>query len=267
MSRTYELRVQGHLDAHWSPRLGDLDVNHHPDGTSTLTGPVVDQAQLHGILASLRDVSVPLLSLNAVPDPGDPTGGCAPAISRVSWPRGTDRLVLRPATPDDADATWAFRHLEQVSRWLTELPANQATYRAAFEQPHRLSTTLVIERDGRVIGDLMLKVEDAWAQSEVAEDGRAKLAELGWVLHPDHTGQGYATEAVGELVRICFDDLDVHRVVATCFADNEPSWRLMERLGLRRELHAVADARHRTGHWLDTYGYAITADEWNATTG
>jgi RimJ/RimL family protein N-acetyltransferase len=266
MSTNYELRVQGHLDAHWSPRLGELKVNHHPDGTSTLTGPVIDQAQLHGIFATLRDVGVPLLSLNVVPDQGDPTGGGATVLSRISWPRVTDRLVLRPATPEDADATWAFRHLEQVSRWLTELPANKATYRTTFEQPDRLSTTLVIEHDGRVIGDLMLKLENAWAQSEVAEHGQAMQAELGWVLHPDHSGRGYATDAVRELVRICFDDLHVHRVVATCFADNEPSWRLMERLGLRRELHAVADAWHRTGEWLDTFGYALTADEWNART-
>jgi RimJ/RimL family protein N-acetyltransferase len=110
----------------------------------------------------------------------------------------------------------------------------------------------------------MLRVEDAWAQAEVAERGTAMQAELGWVLNPDHTGQGYATEAGRELVRICFEVLRVHRVVATCFADNDPSWRLMERLGLRRELHAVADAWHRSGRWMDTYGYAITAEEWHA---
>jgi RimJ/RimL family protein N-acetyltransferase len=264
MSTTYELRVQGHLDAHWSPRLGGLDVHHEPDGTSTLTGPLVDQAPLHGVLASLRDVGASLLSLHVAPDDEDSPGAPGPALSRVSWPQVTDRLALRPARPEDADATWAFRHQQEVSRWLTELPTSRADYRAAFEQPDRLSTTLIIDLDGKVIGDLMLRVEDAWAQAEVAERGTAMQAELGWVLNPDHTGQGYATEAVRELVRICFEVLRVHRVVATCFADNDPSWRLMERLGLRRELHAVADAWHRSGRWMDTYGYAITAEEWRA---
>ena len=66
---------------------------------------------------------------------------------------------------------------------------------------------LVVELDGAVIGDLMVKVGDAWAQAEVKEQARGVQAELGWVLHPDHTGHGYATEAVRELLRLCFDEL------------------------------------------------------------
>jgi RimJ/RimL family protein N-acetyltransferase len=267
MNTTYQLRVEGHLDAHWSPRLGGLDVQHEPDGTSTLTGPLVDQAHLHGVLASLRDVGASLLSLQVAPDGGSGQGDQPRTLSRVSWPQVTDRLVLRPATARDADATWAFRHQEEVSRWLTELPASLPAYRSAFEQPDRLSATLVIELSGQVIGDLMLRLEDAWTQAEVVEHGRGMQAELGWVLDPDHTGHGYGTEAVEALVRICFDELHLHRVVATCFADNDRSWRLMERVGLRRELHATADARHRTGQWMDTYGYAITADEWHTRSG
>ena len=58
------------------------------------------------------------------------------------------------------------------------------------------------------------------------------------------------------------EDLGLRRVVATCFADNEPSWRLMERIGMRREQHAVKDALHRSGAWLDSYGYALLATEW-----
>jgi RimJ/RimL family protein N-acetyltransferase len=83
-------------------------------------------------------------------------------------------------------------------------------------------------------------------------------------LHPDHAGQGYATEAVRELIRLCFEDLGLRRVTANCFADNEASWRLMERLGMRRELHAVHESLHRSGEWLDGYGYALLVDEWRA---
>lgn len=63
---TYEFRVEGHLDDHWSAWLGDLTITRHHDGTSTLTGPVADQAQLHGVLARLRDIGATLLSLNAL---------------------------------------------------------------------------------------------------------------------------------------------------------------------------------------------------------
>ncbi len=116
-----------------------------------------------------------------------------------------------------------------------------------------------------MIGDLMLRIEDAWAQTEVADRARGVQAELGWVLDPVHSGQGFGTEAVRELLRLCFDELGVRRVVANCFADNEASWRLMERLGMRREQHAVRESLHRTGEWLDVFGYALLADEWRST--
>jgi len=63
---TYEVRVVGHLDDHWSAWLGELTITRHHDGTSALAGPVADQAQLHGVLARLRDIGVTLLSLKAI---------------------------------------------------------------------------------------------------------------------------------------------------------------------------------------------------------
>ncbi|WP_253258295.1 DUF899 family protein [Pseudonocardia sp. N23] len=66
MSAVYELRLRGHLDDHWSPRLDGLALLRHPDGTSTLTGALADQARLHGVLAAVRDIGAPLLSLRIV---------------------------------------------------------------------------------------------------------------------------------------------------------------------------------------------------------
>ena len=62
----YELRVQGHLDARWADRLEGLAFTHEVDGTTTLTGPLVDQAALHGLLARIRDLGLPLVSLRRV---------------------------------------------------------------------------------------------------------------------------------------------------------------------------------------------------------
>lgn len=183
-------------------------------------------------------------------------------LDAAAWPVRTDRLTLRPATADDTDATWAFRRLTAVNRWLTSAPATVEDYRAHFLEADRLARTLVLERDGQVIGDLMIKVEDAWSQSEVAERARGVQAELGWVLDPDHAGRGYATEAVRALIRVCFEDLGLRRVTAGCFAANEASWRLMERVGMRRELHTVRESLHRDGRWLDGLGYALLAEEW-----
>ena len=107
-------------------------------------------------------------------------------------------------------------------------------------------------------------ISDAWAQSDVAEQAKGVQAEIGWALDPAYAGQGLATEAAAELVRICFEDLGLRRVKALCFADNKPSWRLMERLGMRREEYAVQDSLHRTKGWLDGMTYALLADEWRA---
>ena len=60
---SYEVRVRGHLDVRWAGWLCDLEVRHHPDGTTTLTGPIADQAQLHGVLTQLRDIGVVLISV------------------------------------------------------------------------------------------------------------------------------------------------------------------------------------------------------------
>lgn len=263
MSTTYEIRIGGHLDRRWSSRLAGLRIEHHPDGTTALRGPIADQSQLHGVLAGLRDIAAPLLSIGTVPTPQPQA---TDPLNRVTWPITTDRLTIRRAAEDDADATFAFRSREEVGRWLTELPADRDRYRNTFTDPQRLSTTLIIEANGEVIGDLMVRVADAWAQNEAEPRGQSREAELAWVLDPAHTGQGYATEAARELLRMCFDDLGLHRVFATCFAENASSWRLMERIGLRRELHARGDALHRSGEWMDTYGYALTAPEWVALT-
>jgi RimJ/RimL family protein N-acetyltransferase len=100
-----------------------------------------------------------------------------------------------------------------------------------------------------VIGDLMLAVEDGWAQADVADQARSVYADLGWVLHPDHVGHGYASEAVRELLWLSFADT--------------ASWCLMERVGMRRETYAVTESLHRSGEWLDTLGHALLAEEWS----
>ncbi|HEV7875499.1 MAG TPA: GNAT family protein [Nocardioides sp.] len=183
-------------------------------------------------------------------------------LSAVAWPVRTERLTIRPATLDDADATWQIRRIESVGRWLSAATGERDDFRRKFAEPERLSRTLLMELGGAVIGDLYVAVGDAWAQTEVAERARGVQAEIGWVLAPDHEGRGYATEAVTEVLRICFEDLGLRRVFAQCFADNEPSWRLMERVGMRREEHAVRESLHRSGEWLDGLRYALLADEW-----
>lgn len=64
----YEIRVQGRLDRRWAAWLGGMTVTAEEGGTSLVRGPVVDQPALHGLFARFRDLGVPLISVNQVPD-------------------------------------------------------------------------------------------------------------------------------------------------------------------------------------------------------
>lgn len=183
-------------------------------------------------------------------------------IAALTWPKHTERLTLRPVTPDDFKALWQIRRQDSVGRWMTSTSSDWDRFVELMSDADRMAKTLVMERDGAVIGDLMLAPEDAWAQTEVVDRAKGVQAEIGWCLDPAEEGNGYATEAVRELIRIAFEELGLRRVIANCFAGNEPSWRLMERVGMRREVYNVKESLHRSGEWLDGMTYALLAEEW-----
>jgi hypothetical protein len=62
----YEIRLKGHLDSRWGARFEGLSFTHDSDGTTVLSGPVVDQAALHGLLSTVRDLGLPLVSVTRV---------------------------------------------------------------------------------------------------------------------------------------------------------------------------------------------------------
>ena len=60
----YQIRIKGHLGPQWADRLGGLSITLEDNGDTVLTGPVTDQAALHGLLKKVRDLGMPLLSVN-----------------------------------------------------------------------------------------------------------------------------------------------------------------------------------------------------------
>lgn len=62
----YQIRVQGHLGRQWSDRFEELSITLEDDGTTLLTGPVIDQAALYGLLRRIRDLGITLLAVNSV---------------------------------------------------------------------------------------------------------------------------------------------------------------------------------------------------------
>jgi hypothetical protein len=69
----YQIRIKGHLGRQWTDWFGGLTVTQEDNGDTLLTGPVVDQAALHGLLKKVRDLGLPLLSVNRL-KPGQADG-------------------------------------------------------------------------------------------------------------------------------------------------------------------------------------------------
>ncbi|MGH2515558.1 MAG: hypothetical protein ACRDHP_07870 [Ktedonobacterales bacterium] len=74
----YEIRLKGHLDTRWAIWFDGLRLSHERDGTTLIQGPVVDQAALHGLLRRVRDLGLPLVSVNQVVPNVDPTPANGP---------------------------------------------------------------------------------------------------------------------------------------------------------------------------------------------
>jgi hypothetical protein len=78
MSTGYEIRVQGHLDPRWSAWFDGMSLAAESDGTTSIHGPVVDQAALHGLLQRLRDTGLPLISVTQLDPDQPPTSTTTP---------------------------------------------------------------------------------------------------------------------------------------------------------------------------------------------
>jgi hypothetical protein len=74
-SGRYEIRLAGRLDAHWATWFDGLTVGQEMDGTTVISGPIADQAALHGVLQRVRDLGVPLVSVTRVDAPQTSTTG------------------------------------------------------------------------------------------------------------------------------------------------------------------------------------------------
>ena len=81
----YQIRIQGHLGRQWTDWFGGLTITLEDNGETLLTGPVVDQAALHGLLRKVRDLGVPLLSVSRV------TPGQAPDVNETHHYRSKKR--------------------------------------------------------------------------------------------------------------------------------------------------------------------------------
>ncbi|GLZ36020.1 N-acetyltransferase [Lentzea sp. NBRC 105346] len=166
----------------------------------------------------------------------------------------TDRLELRPLTPEDAEACNAYQSLPEITPYIYWEPRSLDETKAWIDRVASSTgadALVMIRSDtGELVGDVGI-----WSV------GDHNGAEIGYTVHPKHQGQGFATEAVRVALRLGFEERGYHRIVARLDARNDASRKVLERLGLRREAHFVSNEFVK-GEWTDELVYAMLADEW-----
>jgi RimJ/RimL family protein N-acetyltransferase len=172
-----------------------------------------------------------------------------------------EAITLRPFEPADFDAFYAYTRLPEVARYVP-WPPNDPERGAirlgrligcrSLEQAGDSLMLAVCEGDtGALVGECML----AWTA------GPHRQGEVGYALHPRVHGRGYARAAAQQMLRIGFDEIGLHRIAARCDPRNEPSIRLLQRLGMRQE-GLLRQAEFGKDEWLDDVIFAMLADEW-----
>lgn len=171
----------------------------------------------------------------------------------------TERLLLRPFVENDWQAVHAMLSDPEVLRYVPAGSASEEETREHIQtlikeheaNPPRYNFAIVLRSEGVFIGICFLETR--------TEEPRQ--ANLGYLLDRHYWGQGYATEAARAVLQYGFQELDLHRIYATCRPPNVASSRVMEKLGMRREGH-LRQHRWMKGEWQDSLLYAILGHEW-----
>jgi len=176
----------------------------------------------------------------------------------------TDRLILRPYRESDFEAVHEYGSDPEVVRYTSFGPNTEEDTRsflrraleAAQEEPRLdYGFAIILQAENRLIGGCGLHRSGT----------HPRIAELGYVLHRNYWGRGYATEAARALLAFGFEELSLHRIFARCDPANVASARIMEKIGMQREGH-LREAEWHKERWWDLLLYAILDYEWKRRT-
>jgi len=172
----------------------------------------------------------------------------------------SERLMIRNFRPEDGSDL--FEYLSRADVLLYE-PGEPETKKscellAAERASGDYFLAVCLKDGGKMIGHLY------FAQQEPLE---FDTWEIGYIFNPTYGKLGYATEAARRLVDWLFYEKEAHRVMAMCDPKNENSWKLLERLGMRREGHYRKKAFFRRDTegkplWHNAYEYAVLEEEY-----
>ena len=171
-----------------------------------------------------------------------------------------ERLVLRNFNDNDGMDLYEYLSDKEVVRYEPyDVYTEEMAHKEAGERANNPSFIAVCLKDsGKVIGNLYLNK---------IEPEKVHTYEIGYVFNRSYHGLGYATEACRYIVEYVFGTLYAHRIIANCNSENTASWKLLERLGFRREAHRVKNMFFEVDgdgnpKWFSSCQYALLKEEY-----
>ena len=171
----------------------------------------------------------------------------------------TKRLLLRCLVPDDAEAMFAYRSHDAVTKYQSWEPQSLREVRSfiqkiaavEFNSPGWYQIGIALLGDGGLIGDCGIHILES----------EPRIAEIAITIAPQSQSKGYATEALKAILALLFVKLSKHRVFASVDPENLSSMALMSRIGMRKEGRFVQSLWFKD-RWADDVVFAMLADEW-----
>ena len=180
----------------------------------------------------------------------------------------TQRLLLRELISADADVIVDFSNDPEFDRYRLRSQRSEAVTRRSVHQAILASTLIprmyyalaivpkpsTTAAENSLVGVLTLSLD--W--------NPVLLANIGFEIHPAHWGRGYATEAAFAALQMSFDELGVASVMADCFAANQASIRVMEKIGMQRSRSWIDSIALRVayGEMRPVVRHQVRRDEW-----
>jgi len=170
----------------------------------------------------------------------------------------TERLIVRPFLKSDYRDLCEYLSLEATYRFERGEPItlDKAKKLAGEWSKETKFWAATLKENKKLIGHVSFIPE----RPEVF-----KTWQIGYICNPAYHNKGYASEASLAVIKYAFASLGAHRIVAHCSPDNIPSWKVLEKCGMKREGLARQDflLREEKGKpvWLDSYDYAILAED------
>ena len=172
----------------------------------------------------------------------------------------TQRLIIRRFTENDYMDLFEYLSNPEVVSFepYSTLDIEQCRREAINRSKSEAFWAVCLKDNNKLIGNLYFEKEG---------EEEFDSYEVGYVFNKSYQGKGYATEALRELLRYGFEELMAHRIMAMCDPKNIPSFRLLERVNMRREGHLMKNVYFRLDKegypiWKDTYIYALLDEEW-----